>query len=128
VKLFVYGTLRKGYGNHRFLNDERVRFLGRGETAEKYAMYCVGIPFVTKEKQVSKIKGEVYEVPEDVLSRIDSLEGHPYAYRRELTEVVLEDGQKLTAWIYFYPYERLEGRGLTLIESGDYADCRSPVL
>ncbi|WP_457623862.1 gamma-glutamylcyclotransferase, partial [Persephonella sp.] len=32
--IFVYGTLRKGFGNHRLL--ENAEFLGIGRTKEKY--------------------------------------------------------------------------------------------
>jgi len=95
----VYGTLKKGFGNHFYL--ERARFLGKGETVEKYALYELEIPYVVKNKKVSTIKGEVYEVERKDLIAIDRLENHPWHYKREKVRVKLEDGREVKAWIYF---------------------------
>ena len=112
--LFVYGTLKRGFGNHYYLKD--AIFLGRGRTKERYAMYELSIPYVVKDERVSHIVGEVYEVGRDTLKRIDMLEGHPFAYKRERVVVVLEDGTEVSAWLYFW-----EGckRG-NFNESGEY--------
>lgn len=112
-RLFVYGTLKRGFGNHDLLSESR--FLGKAVTKDKYALYESGIPFVFKYQPVSRIKGEVYEVSNDTLTNIDALEGHPYWYRREKVPVILEDGREMEAWIYFYPVP--EG---TLNPSGEY--------
>jgi gamma-glutamylcyclotransferase (GGCT)/AIG2-like uncharacterized protein YtfP len=116
-RLFVYGTLRRSYWNHRYI--AHCRFIGKGLTKEKYAMFCNGIPFVCKEPKVSRIVGELYEVDEKTLQAIDRLEGHPDWYIRELTQVEV-DGKTYTAWLYFCP----EAKGV-LIESGDYRDCKN---
>lgn len=97
--LFVYGTLKRGFGNHWYL--EKAKFLGNAETVEKYALYEVGIPYVVKEEKISTIKGEVYEVGRAELTAIDKLEGHPKYYRREKVRVRVENGDEVEAWFYF---------------------------
>jgi len=67
------------------------------------------------------VTGEVYSVDDATLKRLDQLEGHPDAYRREQAEVVLEDGTELIAWIYFF--DTAEGN---LVESGDFLQKASP--
>ena len=111
--VFVYGTLRKGYWNHRLL--ENSKFLGEARTKEKYSLYADGIPYVVKIPR-THIKGEVYEVDEETLRRLDQLEEHPDVYYREEIEVLL-NGKPIKAWIYFYPYPEGE-----FIPSGDYKD------
>jgi gamma-glutamylcyclotransferase (GGCT)/AIG2-like uncharacterized protein YtfP len=120
MRFAVYGTLRKGYGNHSLLLG--TNFIGAGLTSEPYRLTANGIPFVSKESPVSKVKVEVYETDnEDIISDVDSLEGHPRFYRREEIFVDLEDGSKVSAELYF-----CSGReSNTLIESGDYADYRT---
>jgi gamma-glutamylcyclotransferase (GGCT)/AIG2-like uncharacterized protein YtfP len=111
--LFVYGTLRKGLGNHYFL--DRSKFLGMAKTKKRYALYGNGIPFLSRKKAVSQVTGEVYAVDADTLRRLDQLEGHPDWYRREQAEVVLQNANEIGAWIYFC--DTAEGN---LIESGDF--------
>ncbi|MFN5889456.1 MAG: gamma-glutamylcyclotransferase [Bacteroidota bacterium] len=72
--IFVYGTLRRGFGNHSFLNQST--FKGNAITVEKFTMFCSGqIPFVSRSQAISTIVGEVYEVDEQTLRNLDTLEG-----------------------------------------------------
>jgi len=113
-KVFVYGTLREGHGNHYMLDTSK--WLDYAETKYKYAMFEQGIPFVSKNIDLTTITGEVYEVSDDVLGWLDQLEGHPYAYKREEVDVKLNFTNKtIKAWLYFYPNPR--GK---VVESGDY--------
>ncbi|WP_027359763.1 gamma-glutamylcyclotransferase family protein [Desulforegula conservatrix] len=114
--LFVYGTLKKGFGNHGLLAN--AEFKGNAITQEKYALYVAGIPFVIKDESISHIHGELYVVNQATLAKLDRLEGHPDCYKRETIKVSLEEreaAEAIAAWIYFYP----EKRGL-LIQSGIY--------
>ncbi|HQM27674.1 MAG TPA: gamma-glutamylcyclotransferase [Syntrophorhabdus sp.] len=117
-KVFVYGTLRKGMGNHRLL--EGSGFLGMGETVAQYGMYVLPgrIPYVKRRSGMKAvIVGEVYEVDEDTLRRIDRLEGHPDFYRRRLVPVMLNTEEKIRAWLYFLADEARED---DLFIGGDY--------
>ena len=44
-KVFVYGTLRRGWWNHRLIED-CTTFLGEAETEDKYSLYVGSLPFV----------------------------------------------------------------------------------
>eukprot|EP00966_Prymnesium_polylepis_P051099 1182724-Prymnesium_polylepis.1 len=85
-RLFVYGTLMTGYGNNRVIASrdkcEISRCLGRALTMEKYTMTASGIPFVDPDTPTCRIHGEVWEVNDAVLPRVDRLEGHPNWYFR----------------------------------------------
>lgn len=115
--VFVYGTLKKGFSNHRLLSG--AEFVEAAQTLEKFAMYSTGTPIVLKEEAVSPIFGELYRVDEKILAALDSLEGHPDWYRREQVEVLVDDGERgtrvETAWLYF----SLDKRG-TLVPSGKF--------
>lgn len=73
MKVFVYGTLRSGYGNNVLLHN--ATFLGEATT--NGVMYSMGyIPFVSLTTQEGTVHGEVYEINEDILRRLDQLEGY----------------------------------------------------
>jgi gamma-glutamylcyclotransferase (GGCT)/AIG2-like uncharacterized protein YtfP len=86
--LFVYGTLRKGGENHALL--EHARFVGAATTAERYALFVDGIPFLASMPPVHRVRGEVYAVDDATLARLDELEGHPRWYERRPVTVVLD--------------------------------------
>lgn len=92
MHLAVYGTLKKGFGNHRLLDPRGFRFVGTFFTKPKFHMTSAGgFPVVYKDRAEHHIEVEVYEiVDETYLSRVDQLEGHPNWYKREPVE--LADG------------------------------------
>ena len=100
----VYGTLRKGQGNHHLL--AHASFVGHAKTVACMAMRCTQIPFVSQAQQVSQIAVELYEVGPAVLARIDALEGYiPSAperswYQRIQVEVEDAAGQVRLACLY----------------------------
>jgi len=125
--VFVYGTLRKGFGNHRILASNP--FEGKALTKDNYAMYISGLPFVVKDEPVSHIVGEVYQL-RDIkdLHRVDQLESHPDFYKRELIHVEIAPPtpnrhyRTVAAWIYFITPSYGEFHPNTLEKSGDYSD------
>jgi gamma-glutamylaminecyclotransferase len=129
LRVGVYGTLRRGFGNHRLLEDSTL--VATGWTERKHSMYVSGIPFVEENGGTSRIKIEVYDVHTQLdLDRLDSLEGNPDWYKRdpervEVTEAHTDDvsvGDWVTAEIYFYPLLKEEDKSrLSLFETGDYA-------
>ena len=73
TKLFVYGTLKKGFCNHSLLMGSK--FLGSCTTEfPRFRMISLGAfcPAVIVGKNF--IQGEVYEVDDIVLAAVDSLE------------------------------------------------------
>lgn len=112
----VYGTLKRGFGNHRLI--EHCELVGKGKTAKKYAMYRAGIPYVSQKKQISKIKVEVYDVPDKDVPRVDALEGHPVWYRREEITIVLDNQEEVRAELYFC--ENFNKDRTELVADGNY--------
>ena len=110
--IFVYGTLRRGFGNHGYVRD--CPCLGRAETAAAYAMYVTGgIPYLVADEPRYTVVGEVYRVDAATLARLDELEGHPHLYCRTKADIVMEDGARRRAWVYFArrPFGVLSGTG-----------------
>lgn len=95
-KVFVYGSLKKGYHNHRLLSESE--FLGEARTKPVFTMVSLGaFPGVVNEGHTS-IFGEVYEVNAHVLNALDALEGHPHFYER--VRVVLDAHEQEAVWMY----------------------------
>ena len=113
IPVFVYGTLKRGHGNHRELED--ASYLGEASTVKRYALHVQGLPMVDRNNPVSVIHGELYLVDRATFADLDRLEGHPHCYHRYLTQVALADGSLRAAWMYFFPDP--EG---PIIESGLY--------
>tara|TARA_R100000231_G_scaffold45307_6_gene39131 strand:+ start:12694 stop:13056 length:363 start_codon:yes stop_codon:yes gene_type:complete len=90
TKLFVYGTLKRGHGNHRaYLKN--ARFLGEAKTHRKmWGLVDLGaFPAMTYDEL--QVEGEVYEVTESELASIDSLEGLDSGlYSRHTIEVDID--------------------------------------
>lgn len=105
IRVFVYGTLKQGHGNHPAL--EGSEFLGRC-TIEVPGLVLVDLgayPGVvrTTSSDVVPIFGEVYLVNEDTLHVLDLIEGHPSFYER-----IKYDTPWKKAWVYTLPEDYLE--------------------
>lgn len=106
-KVFVYGTLKKGYCNH---------YLLLGQTPQKATAPNIQLhtgndyPFAIRGQ--GTVHGEVYEIDDEILRALDQLEQDHDDYYRELTPVLLETQQEIMAWIYLCDqailYPRLE--------------------
>lgn len=97
--VFVYGSLKRGFPNSFLLRDSEFQ----GLDTIRGTMYSLGaFPAVTKE-DTNLILGEVYEVDDATLERLDMLEGHPRFYCRE--EVTT--GGRVRAWVYLLPQDKL---------------------
>jgi len=90
-KIAVYGTLRQGYGNHRY-HIGGAKFLGEGHTLPDYRMLTVGFPFAVpvEEGTGHRLLVEVYEVDEEQEARVDALEGYPGWYSKDEITVVID--------------------------------------
>lgn len=76
TRVFVFGTLKKGYGNHWRLQH----LVGvDAVTKDRYQMQAHGIPFVL-HGDVAQVRGEVYECDAEILQQLDQLEGYDPKY------------------------------------------------
>jgi gamma-glutamylcyclotransferase (GGCT)/AIG2-like uncharacterized protein YtfP len=109
--LFVYGTLMRGESNHGQL--EAARFAGAAQTAPAFTLVDLGPYPAMVAGGRDAVAGELYEVDDAALARLDLFEG-PALYAR--TRVHLDDGREAHA--YLLPRESL--RGGRPIGSGDW--------
>jgi gamma-glutamylaminecyclotransferase len=87
----VYGTLKKGFGNHRLLVNSK--FIGSYVTESKHVMINHGIPEASPKWDIGKqLSVELYEVNDKVLEDLDSLEGSPDWYYRYPVKLIGYDG------------------------------------
>jgi len=101
--LAVYGTLKRGYGNHN-AHLRNATYLGKALSCERLRMQSWGIPYVYRGDHVKghNIEVELYlvESPKE-RQAIDDLEGHPDHYTREKAFFMDEDLNEVSAWIYY---------------------------
>lgn len=98
--IFVYGTLKRGEGNHRLLEGQE--FVGVFKTAPKYRMFDCGWYPCLKEAfdDGISVEGELYRVDAATLRRLDILEGiSSQLYKRDSIELV---GATEPVQAYFY--------------------------
>lgn len=102
-RVFVYGTLKRGFRNHRFL--ERATFLGEAYTVARYHMLDGHFP-VLRDTGPGRmqIAGELYDVDERTLVKLDDLEDVASGmYQRIESEIALSgepDGTCSRAFVY----------------------------
>lgn len=101
--VFVYGTLKRGHRNHCIL--ENAQYLGKAQTRPIYRLYKgLTFPMMIHSERGVRVKGEIYEVDEAMLSRLDHLEGTPWLYKRET--IGLLNGCQVQGYIF---QQKLEG-------------------
>jgi gamma-glutamylcyclotransferase (GGCT)/AIG2-like uncharacterized protein YtfP len=101
LKVFVYGTLKIGYGNNRLLSD--ANFIGEARTDDKFNMIGGGFPVIFKSEDGLPVKGEVWEFPDersDILANLDRLEAEGTMYFREAIPVALENHDRCECSAY----------------------------
>ncbi len=100
-RVFLYGTLKKGmYFHERFLGGDKSVYLGPALASQDYSLYVDGMPHMIKEPSPEPVKGELYDISDEVLKTLDDLEAHPLVYKRELIEVLDDGGNMVLAWAY----------------------------
>ena len=101
IRVFVYGTLKRGDSRHHWLDGQR--FLGLATTLPRYRMYNVGTypGLIESPNDGLAIRGEVWEVTPECLTTLDDVEGIDEGlYRRDVIQ--LEAGSFGTVQAYFY--------------------------
>ena len=97
----VYGTLKKGYSNyHHYLRSSK--YVGGGVTQDKYPLLIEGLPYMVNKKGVGhNVEVDVFKVSNTKLADLDTLEGHPRWYKREIIPIKLKSGKVIDCWLYF---------------------------
>ena len=114
--VFVYGTLKRGFANHRLL--EKAHFLGEAYLPRTKMINLGAYPAViaggTKE-----VMGEMYQVDDETLIRLDRLEGHPSFYERRQVKVfsIMPAVDTFIAWCYFLP-QLVQVKYPTIVKDG----------
>lgn len=113
--VFVYGTLKQGQPNHCLMEESRL--LDAEATASGLRLHATP-RFPMAIKGNGRVHGELYQIDQATLHRLDHLEGHPTFYERVRWQL---DRPEVTAWIYLCP----EAIRYPLIESGMWPENRS---
>lgn len=72
--VFVYGTLKRGGSNHRFLAGQR--FVGAARTRPRFRLVLLdGYPGMIESAPGLAVEGELWEVDAACLAELDRLEG-----------------------------------------------------
>lgn len=108
-KVFVYGTLKQGFGNNRFLTGayggKPATFLGKAVTVTAYPMMVRNVSFPYLFDVPGKGQccwGEVFDVTDPTtMANLDRLEGVPHHYQRKTIKVILE-GQDTETEVFAY--------------------------
>jgi gamma-glutamylaminecyclotransferase len=111
LRLFVYGSLRRGERNHAFLQG--ARYLGRTTTQPRYTLRHSGMTPGLAANGEQAVAGELYELDAVHLARLDRLGGALYVRGA----VDLADGSSAEA--YFMPESHV--RCYPEVASGDWA-------
>jgi gamma-glutamylcyclotransferase (GGCT)/AIG2-like uncharacterized protein YtfP len=115
MKVFVYGTLLRGFGNHEYCLKDST--FVKEDSLPKFEMRThgsyPGIRPLVWNRATSKVHGEIYEVNEQTLERLDHLEGI-------VPEVAVQNGRPRDSGNYT--------REVVKTESGEevfvYVKCR----
>jgi gamma-glutamylcyclotransferase (GGCT)/AIG2-like uncharacterized protein YtfP len=115
--VFVYGTLRRGGAGAMSLRFPDSKFIANAKVSG--SLYDLGAyPGLLLNESNSLVTGEVYEVDEETLKKLDDFEAAS-SYRRKQDEISL-GAQHKVCWIYepnpeFYSLREL-------ITSGDWVE------
>ncbi len=107
VRLFVYGTLKRGHANNVLLTNSGAKFLGydfiplnKSTFVTFGAFPAVIYPLITTKRNTHCIFGEIWYGTGEILKSCDILEGHPEFFRREKQRTKIFDRN---CWVYTLP-------------------------
>jgi gamma-glutamylaminecyclotransferase len=95
TRLFVYGTLKRGFPGAHLLRD--ALFEGAAVTAEGFALYDLGAYPALVRTSSGVVRGESFSLPREMLAVLDEYEGVPHLYQRQL--LTLSDGREAEAYV-----------------------------
>ena len=95
TRLFVYGTLKRGFPAAHILRD--ATFESLAITADGFALYDMGAYPALVRASSGIVRGESFALPRELLAVLDEYEGVPDLYERQL--VTLSDGREAEAYV-----------------------------
>ena len=99
--VFVYGTLKRGYGNNALLQENGSIFIKTTIPARPlFDLVDLG-HFPGLIPGFFYVQGELYNVSEEIIQRLDWLEGHPDFYYRQTIMIQGPNSTPLEAETYF---------------------------
>ena len=105
IKLFVYGTLKRGGSNHDVMVRAGGTFLCKAKTSELRKLIVTHLPFLCDGHAPDgyQVEGEIFEIPDARgLDLIDTLEGNGSFYQRRLDDFIESDSTNMhSAWVYY---------------------------
>ena len=91
LKVFVYGSLMKGFGNHTVMSRAQGSFVKKDAIEGiQLKAYCTGFPCAIK-KEGFTVQGEVYLVDQFGIKILDQLEGEGQFYHRSVMKTLTGD-------------------------------------
>lgn len=111
--IFTYGTLKKGFSNHRLMEELMAAgdasYVGAYRTTERYPLVCgpYRVPFLLNlPGEGDRVWGEVYLVSDKGLGRLDELEGTTRGHYQRLPIEIsdLPDGLDFDAAEAYYAH------------------------
>ena len=105
-RVFVYGSLKEGWGNHATLGMSKL--IDETVSEDSFALGDIGFPYAFAPDVVPDeyrqllfpVMGEMYEVHDaNTFSHLDALEGYPSHYTRRIFNFT----NGVNAWMYIQP-------------------------
>lgn len=135
MKIFTFGTLMQGFGNHRVMQDAQGKFLGKGYILNKDIHFSNpgSYPVVVDGKGI--VFGEVWEISENKIKMpygdslypvqiLDRLEGYnpnrPVEHNLYVRKKIVVYMNGMRYWASYYHWNRPLLKNLH-IKSGDWA-------
>ncbi|MGK0186479.1 MAG: gamma-glutamylaminecyclotransferase [Verrucomicrobiales bacterium] len=115
MKIFVYGTLKRGHALHDALQAQQ--FVGETRTAPQFRLFCLGsypgMVMATSGAAGQAIEGEVWEVDDACLAQLDEIEAVDEGeYERVLIPLQQPfSGQHVQGYLYLGETDGLEEVG-----------------
>jgi gamma-glutamylcyclotransferase (GGCT)/AIG2-like uncharacterized protein YtfP len=119
MKIFVYGSLKRGSFNSDILKGLNANYIDDVSTLERYPLYLLNDPFpyLQNNKGVGlNVIGEMYELSDQFKSELDAFEGVGYLYKRGKIDVVDSKGCQHICSCYFANDEIIIDEYINLLE------------
>jgi len=123
-RVFVYGTLMRGFRNYERFLEGRISRVVPGRTYGELYHLPEGYPALLKGN--GSVEGEIMEpVDEALLRNLDRLEGYTEGraknlYIRFIDNIMTETGEEVPCWVYFYENERYAREKGTPVPDGNW--------